>query len=361
MPDPRPRLTRAARRRRRGRVVLRTVLLLVLAAVTGLGSFVGGLLAAPVSFDLPPAPKPALLFAGDGSTQIASILPAERREPVPSADIPEVLRQAIISAEDERFLEHRGVDVSATLRAAYRDVTGSQTQGGSTLTQQYVKNAYVGNDRTLLRKLREAALAVRLEQRLSKDEILVDYLNALYLGNGTYGVQAASKYYFGVPVKDLSLDPATGQRSRVLEVARAALLAGTAPAPSVWNPVNDLATAKARQRYTLNQMVVGGFISPQEASEAYEVEIVPVRASPPEPASSAPEFTDLLKAQLRESYAGRDMDDELFRGGLRVTSTLDPALQKALVQAAQRGAAGRPRPAAGGGGDRHPRPATSRR
>ena len=172
--------------------------------------------------------------------------------------IPQVMQDAIISAEDARFLDHRGVDPLATVRAAYRDLRGGRTQGGSTLTQQYVKNVYVGDDRTLLRKVREAALAVRLEQRLTKDEILVDYLNVLYLGNGSYGVQAAAKYYFGVPVRDLALDRETGRRSPVLELARAAMLAGIAPAPSVWNPVADEQTAKARQRYTLNRMVVGG-------------------------------------------------------------------------------------------------------
>jgi len=313
---------------------VRSALLLLVAVLTASTAFVGGLLAAPASFDLPPAPRPALLYAADGATQIATILPAERREPVPAAEIPEFVREAIISAEDERFLAHNGVDPLSTLRAAYRDLTGGNTQGGSTLTQQYVKNAYVGDDRTLLRKLREAALAVRLEQRLSKQEILTDYLNALYLGNGTYGVQAGAKYYFGVPVKDLALETATGVRSPVLELARAAMLAGIAPAPSAWNPVVDLPTAKARQRYTLNRMVVGGLISPAQASEAYQAPLTLARATPPEPPTSAPEFTDLLKAQLKTTYSAAGRDDELFRGGLRVTSTLDNALQDALAQAA---------------------------
>lgn len=327
-------LSRRARRLRRGRRVVRGALVLLLGVLIGSGAFVGGLLAAPASFDLPPAPRPALLYAGDARTQIATILPAERREPVPAAAVPLVMRQAIISAEDGRFLDHNGVDPVATLRAAFRDLTGGSTQGGSTLTQQYVKNAYVGDDRTLLRKLREAALAVRLEHRLSKDEIIVDYLNALYLGNGTYGVQAAAKYYFGVPVKDLALDPGTGDRSPVRELARAAMLAGIAPAPSSWNPVADLPTAKARQRYTLNRMVAGGLISPAQASAAFELAIVLVRATPPEPPSTAPEFSDLLKAQLKQTYAATSREDELFRGGLRVTSTLDAGLQKALAQAA---------------------------
>jgi membrane peptidoglycan carboxypeptidase len=326
--------SRAARRRRRGRRVFRAVLLVVLAGVLGAGAFVWGLLSAPASFALPPAPRPAVLLAADGATEVGAVLPAERREPVPAGQIPQVVRDAVISAEDERFLDHKGVDPISTLRAAYRDLTGGVTQGGSTLTQQYVKNAYVGDDRTLVRKLREAALAVRLEQRLDKQEILTDYLNAFYLGNGTYGVQAAARFYFGVPVQDLALDPATGRRSPVLELARAAMLAGIAPAPSAWNPVADLATAKARQQYTLNRMVVGGYLSTAQASDAYSQPLVLARATPPDPPSAAPEFTDLLSAQLRQVYAASQRDDQLFRAGLKVTSTLDAALQAALTRAA---------------------------
>ncbi len=311
----------------------RALLVLVLALLTGLGAFVGGLLAAPATFDLPSPPRPALLFAADGATQIAAILPGERREPVTADQIPQVMKDAIISAEDARFLDHGGVDPLATVRAAYRDLTGGRTQGGSTLTQQYVKNVYVGDERTLLRKVREAALAVRLEKRLSKDEILVDYLNVLYLGNGSYGVQAASTYYFGVPVRDLDRDRDTGRRSPVLALARAAMLAGIAPAPSVWNPVADEATAKARQRYTLNRMVVGGLISSDEASRAFETELALARAVPAEPPSSAPEFTDVLEGRVTAQYARQRRDDELFRGGLRVTSTLDADLQEAMTTA----------------------------
>ncbi len=317
----------------RPRRVVRVALVLLLAVLTTAGAFVGGLLAAPVSFQLPPAPRPVLVYAADGTTQVAEILPAERREPVPAAELPEILREAIVSAQDERFLEHGGVDLLAMARAVYREATGGAGQGGSTLTQRYVRSMYVGDDRTLLR-LREAALAVRLERRLGKQEILGDYLNTLYLGNGTYGVQAAAKYYFGVAVQDLALDPATGRRSRVLELARASMLAGIAPAPAAWNPVADMATAKARQRFTLNRMVAGGLISPVEASEAFQVAISPVRAQPADPASSAPEFADLLTARMQGTGGSSQRAAQAARGGLRVTSTLDGRLQKALAQAA---------------------------
>jgi penicillin-binding protein 1A len=155
------------------------VLVGFVAVLVGATTFVTGLLAAPIDFAVPPPPKSALLLAADGHTQFATIPPPQRRTVVDAKDIPQVMRQAIISAEDERFLAHKGVDPLATIRAAYRDLTGGRTQGGSTLTQQYVKNVYVGNDRTAMRKIKEAALAVRLENRLSKDQILTDYLNVL--------------------------------------------------------------------------------------------------------------------------------------------------------------------------------------
>ncbi|MCW2616390.1 MAG: pbpF 1, partial [Frankiales bacterium] len=313
----------------------RTVLVVVLAVVVMATTFVTGLLAAP--FDVkavPPAPKSVLLLASDG-TQFGQIRPSQRREVIEAEDIPEVMRQAIISAEDARFLDHSGVDPLATVRAAYRDLTGGRRQGGSTITQQYVKNVYVGNDRNLLRKVKEAAFAVRLEDRKTKQEILTDYLNVLFLGNSTYGVQAASTYYYGVDVKDLDLSEATGERSRVLAIARAAMLAGIAPAPSAWNPVKDFAFARVRQQYTLNQMVINGHITPDEAAAAYERQaaVIPLREIEPEPPSTAPEYADLVKAQLRTQY--EDDPDLLDRGGFRVTTALDTDLQAAVTRAAR--------------------------
>ncbi|MGB8649645.1 MAG: transglycosylase domain-containing protein, partial [Mycobacteriales bacterium] len=326
-----PSAAASRRRRRRTGVVARVLLVGVLALLVGIGTFIGGLLAAPIDFAVAPPPAPAVLLAADGR-QFATIAPPERREIVQAGDIPQVMREAIISAEDERFLKHNGVDFLATTRAALRDLTGGGvSQGGSTLTQQYVKNAYVGNERTALRKIREAALAIRLEQKLSKQEILTDYLNALYLGNGLYGVQAAAKYYFGVPVKDLDLNRRTGGRDATLALARASMLAGIAPAPSAWNPVKDFTTARVRQQYTLNRMVVGGYVTPQQASDAYHVDVHPLRISPPEPPTVAPEFADYVKSRIKAS-PGYD-EDVFFRGGLRVRTTLDLDLQMAFNQA----------------------------
>ncbi len=309
----------------------RAALVVTLALVVGAGTFVAGLLNAPIDLSVVPPPTATILLAQDGR-QFATLQPPERREIVAQKDIPDVMRQAIISAEDEHFLSHPGVDFSATLRAAFRDLTGTGVpQGGSTLTQQYVKNAYVGNQRTALRKIREAALAIRLEQRLSKQQILTDYLNAVYLGNGLYGVQAASKYYYGIPVKDLELDREANKRSTLLGLARAAMLAGIAPAPSVWNPVKDYATARIRQQYTLNRMVIGGYITPQQASDAFQLDVHPLRVPADPTATVAPEFTDYVKAKVDRSLD----EDQVNRGGVRVRTTLDLDLQQAFREALQ--------------------------
>ena len=312
-------------------MIARVLLVGIVAFAVGVTSFVGGLLAAPIDFAVPPPPKSALLLAADGRTQFATIRPQQRRDIVPAADIPTVMRQAIIAAEDERFLKHKGVDPIATIRAAYRDLTGGRTQGGSTLTQQYVKNVYVGNDRNLMRKVKEAALAVRLENKLSKDQILTDYLNVLYLGNNILGVQAASRYYFGVDVKNLDKAP-NGASDPTLALARASMLAGIAPAPSAWNPVKDFATARSRQRYTLNQMITLGFTTPAMATAAFRRNVKPVKEALPELPTDAPEFADLVKAQVQDKFKS-DAEQAVFRSGLRIKTTMDNDLQTAAARA----------------------------
>jgi penicillin-binding protein 1A len=185
-----------------------------------------------------------------------------------------------------------------------------------------------------LRKLREASLAVRLEQHLSKDEILTRYLNTLYLGNGTAGVQAASRFYFGVPITQLDVDPATGRVDQSLALARAATLAGMAPAPSVWNPVHDPKQARVRELYVLNRMIANHLITPQQASAAYGNALPKIAAqSEPDAPTVAPEFRDMVVRRLKETF-GPNYDTEMFdSGGVKVTTTLDLDLQKAAMQA----------------------------
>ncbi|MDQ1710925.1 MAG: penicillin-binding protein [Frankiaceae bacterium] len=321
--NPGTRPPRARRRRRRFPVIRWTLL----AALIGLTSFVGGMLAAPI--DLTVAQRlPAALLLDSSERYFASIRAPEIREDVPKSAIPEQMRNAIIAAEDERFFQHKGVDPIAIMRAGYRDVFNSSRQGGSTITQQYVKNIYVGHERTALRKMREALLAYRAEQKFGKEEILIRYLNSVYLGNGTYGVQAASKYYFGVPIKDLALDRASGRRSPLIELARAAMLAGIVSAPSAYNPVRSFQRAKERQFYALERMSANGYITPIDASRAYALPLALAKLRPPAEATEAPLFTDMVQAQLKETLPA----DDLYRGGLRIKTTLDLLMQRAVEQ-----------------------------
>ena len=323
--NPAPASGARVRRRRRFPFVRWTLL----GALVGLVSFVGGMLVAPIDLTVP-ARLPAALLLDSSERYYASIRAPEIREDVGPGDIPVVLRNAVIAAEDERFFTHKGVDPIAIGRAAYNDIfQDGRTQGGSTITQQWVKNIYVGREKTALRKMREAVVAYRAEKKFGKAEILHRYLNSVYLGNGTYGVQAASKYYFGVAVKDLALDKASGRRSQVLELARAAMLAGMINGPSVNNPVRSLPHAKTRQLYALDRMSDNRFISVIDASRAYRQELALAKEKPAAEATEAPIFTDMVTAQLKETLT----DDELYRGGLRVRTTLDLLMQRAVERA----------------------------
>ena len=299
----------------------------LLAALVSLASFVVGMLSAPIDLSVPER-LPAALLLDANERYFASIRAPEIREDVPAGAIPAAMRNAIIAAEDERFFQHKGVDPIAIMRAGYRDVFGESRQGGSTITQQYVKNIYVGRERTALRKMREAALAYRAEKQFGKEEILLRYLNSVYLGNGTYGVQAASKYYFGVPVKDLALDRASGRRSPITELARAAMLAGLVSAPSKYNPVRNMKLAKERQFYALERMSANRFITPIDASRAYRLPLALARLRPPAEATEAPIFTDMVTRELKQTLN----DDDLYRGGLRIRTTLDLLMQRAMEQ-----------------------------
>jgi penicillin-binding protein 1A len=321
------RRSRSAHIKRRRRQVLFWA---VAAVVVGAVAFGSGLVAAPLDYNFEPVPPRSVLLLDSDGQSFATVRSPQIEDPVAASKIPVVMRQAIVAAEDETFYSNRGVDPQAIARATWRDITGHHLQGGSTITQQYVKNVYTGSERTALRKLREASLAVRLEQHLSKSAILTRYLNTLYLGNGTAGVQAASEFYFGVPISSLGLDPKTGHHSASLALARAATLAGMAPAPSVWNPVNDPKQARVRELYVLNRMLVAGDISSQQAGEAYGNALPRVvAAAGPEAQTIAPEFRDLVGQELQHYGA-----TTLFAsGGMEVTTTLDLNLQQAAVAA----------------------------
>src|SRR5213080_2924277 len=153
------------------------------------------------------------------------------------------MKQAIVAIEDKRFYEHRGVDLRGIMRAIWADVRGGgAVQGGSTITQQFVKNTYTKNQRSIARKLREAALAWQLEQQWSKDRILTAYLNTIYFGNGAYGIEQAARVYFG-------------HSADMLTLPEAALLAGIPSDPSLYDPVTNPSAARVRRRSVLLAML----------------------------------------------------------------------------------------------------------
>ncbi|MGH3744551.1 MAG: transglycosylase domain-containing protein [Mycobacteriales bacterium] len=294
------------------------LLWLFTAALVFVGTVGAGLLAAPVDFTPPAPPRPALIVDRNG-VLLGEIASPEQRTEVPADQIPTVMRDAVVAAEDKRFYDSGGVDPVAIVRAALSDLRGNPTQGGSTITQQYVKNVFVGSERSYVRKLKEASLAIRLEQRLSKAEILTRYLNVVFFGEGTYGVEAAAEYYFGVHAKDLTL-------------SQASMLAGILPAPSAYNPVTNMPLARDRQLYVLNRMVDSGYVTARIASDAYE--------NPPTLAghdqghaapSIAPDFLAGVAAHVKDMY--KDEQDVLYRGGLRIQTTLDARWQRAANDA----------------------------
>jgi penicillin-binding protein 1A len=251
--------------------------------------------------------------------------------PVEPEDIPEVLKQAVVAVEDQRFYSHSGLDVRAAIRAFWADVQGRAIlQGGSTITQQYVKSVYTGGERTFQRKLKEAVIASRIDRQLSKDEILYRYLSSIYLGGGAYGVGAAAESYFGKPVNEVTL-------------SESALLAGLIKAPSVLDPRTNLEGAEFARVDALRLMRDQGRISPAEFEEAAAQHIVLLGSEPPPetPATliqplvlqsaTHPYFVDAVRRYLTARYG----DDLVYKGGLRVETSLDPRIQ-AQAEAAVR-------------------------
>lgn len=320
-------LLRCTNPRRPGffRTLLRIALMLGTAATLA-GALAGAAMYIHYSRDLPELydveryqpPGVTRFFGRDG--RLVAEMTTERRIVVPLEQIPRPLIEAFLAAEDQRFFEHGGVDVRGVLRAALANWrAGRVVEGASTLTQQLCKTL-VGNERSLGRKIREAILARRLESRLTKLEILFLYLNQIYLGHGAYGVQAAAQLYFD---KDVSQ----------LDLAEAAMLAGLPPKPSTLNPVVDLAGSKARQRYVLDRMVAEGFVTQQQADQAY-AEPLTVLAEPPDVLGSmTPDYSEHVRRSLQADYGADALNREAFDVWLNV----DPALQRHAEAALQRG------------------------
>ena len=253
------------------------------------------------------------IYDSSGKRVLAVLRGSESRVLVDSAEIAPVMKQAIVAVEDHRFFEHRGVDVHGIVRAVWQDVRNKKVvQGGSTITQQFVKNTYVRSSRTISRKLKEAALAWQLEQVWSKDRILTAYLNTIYFGNGAYGIEQAARVYFGHGASKLTLP-------------EAAMLAGIPADPSLYNPVTNPKSMHARRREVLQAMLDQKDIAYNEFRPANRTPLPkPDDVHLPGTRGPAQYFVDYVKQQLVDRYGTR----KVFGGGLKVKTTIDLNLQE---------------------------------
>ena len=326
-------------RRRKTRLKSRdrwTVAATIALAIVAIGSAVVGIAVAStlsaVADDLPklditahqPLYENTYIYDGSREPRLLAVLRGEEsRVIVGSDEIAEVVKQATVAIEDRRFYEHEGVDYTAIGRALFADVQAGETvQGGSTITQQFIKNAYLPEEKqtekTFDRKLHEAALAYQLEKQWSKDQILTNYLNTIYFGQGAYGIEMAARTYFGRPARRLSL-------------AQAALLAGLVRHPSEDNPFTDPERARRRRRLALDNMVTLGYATAEQAAAAAAAPLPKVPHPIPVHSHTAPYYVEYVIQQLVREFGAA----KTFGGGLRVYTALDPRLQRYANDAAK--------------------------
>ena len=272
----------------------------------------------------------SIVYDRDGD-RVATLTSNDRRIILTSPEISQTVKQAVVAIEDERFYEHGGVDFQGIGRAIVQDVLQREAvQGASTITQQFVKNALRAQaSRTVFQKLRESALAYHLERRWSKDKILTEYLNSIYLGEGAYGIESAAQTYFGWN------HPGCGQEGNrcaaQLLPEEAALLAGLISSPSAYSPRNDPEAATERRNLVLDKMVEQGLLTPDVAEESAAVDVPkPGQIDPPDEDSLSPYFTTWLRQQVVDRYGA----GEAFGGGLHITSTMDLEYQQAVEETA---------------------------
>lgn len=290
----------------------------------GIGAFLGTFISVsqmlPRVTDYSP-PEVTKIYSSDDV--LLATMGLENREFVSLKQIPKDLVTAIVAIEDSRFYEHAGLDVRSIGRAVLANILGGGiVQGGSTITQQLARNVFLTQRRTFTRKAREAILAVMIERNYTKPKILELYLNQVYFGSGAYGVEAASKIYFGKSVDSLDL-------------AESALLAGLPRAPTDLSPHTNLNEAIRRRNRVLARMVELGKITPEERdnAEAETPHIVPL--TPTKYRSKAPYFTDYVRSCLKENY--HYGDNLIYQGGLRVYTTLNYEMQQAAERALREG------------------------
>jgi len=244
----------------------------------------------------------------------------ERRTVVPVDKIPKKLILAFVAAEDANFYQHRGIDYLGIVRAAVKNLISlRKKEGASTITQQVAKSMLLTPEKKFSRKLKEAILATRMEKKLSKDEILYIYLNQIYMGAGSYGVQLAAETYFGKDVDQLNL-------------AEMAMLAGLPKAPNSYSPIKHIEKARERQNYVLERMVKEGFITEAEAVHARATPIV-IQSRKKVNSDQSAYFLEQVRIQLEEKYG----EDRLYKEGLKIHTTMNAEMQKAAYEAVVNG------------------------
>ena len=261
------------------------------------------------------APMASSQFFDAKGNLITTVDSEEDRIPVTIDKVPKNLQHAFLAAEDIRFYEHGGIDFRGIGRAIYTYIRWGEVQGGSTITQQLAKNYFLTQEQTLSRKLHEAFIALQIEQKYTKKEILEMYMNQIYFGQGAYGVETASNTYFGKHVEDLDL-------------AQSAMIAGIPKSPNYYSPLSNPKAAKARQKTVLEQMTKYGFITKEQADEAYAEPLT--YKSLNESPGSKKYFIDYCIQLLVDKFG----PDAVYKQGLKVYTTLDPDMQKAAEKAA---------------------------
>ena len=259
---------------------------------------------------------PLRIFSAEGD--LIGEFGEEHRTLTPIAEIPLVMKNAILAIEDARFFQHGGIDYVGMVRAVVANVGRSKSQGASTITMQVARNVYLSTEKTFTRKIYEVLLTLKLENNLSKDQILEIYMNQIFLGNRAYGFAAACETYFGKPLKNIS-------------IAEAAMLAGLPKAPSAYNPIKNPRRARIRQQYIIERMFENGFISAAEA-EAAKKEVLQVKTAANRPQVHAEYVAEMVRQLMYGQYG-----DETYTRGLDVRTTLVSAHQEAAYKALRQG------------------------
>jgi penicillin-binding protein 1A len=263
------------------------------------------------------SPKlPLRIFTAEGD--LIGEFGEERRNLTPIKEIPQIMKDAVLSIEDARFYQHGGVDYLGILRAGVANLGKRKSQGASTITMQVARNVYLSTEKTYTRKIYEILLTFKLEHMLTKDQILEIYMNQIFLGNRAYGFASASEAYFGKPLKDIS-------------IAEAAMLAGLPKAPSAYNPINNPKRAKVRQQYIIERMLDNGFITAEQAAKA-KVEVLQIRSSSDKQKVHAEYVAETVRQLIYAQYG-----TETYTRGMNVFTTLNSADQEAAYKALRQG------------------------